>query len=150
MEIAKQLLKAYAPKAIDNLSRRTIPMQNVIGIEGYAYVHPKFQPAVQCILAKAKDLPKEVKRVILFGSTLTYNIKETSDLDICVIVDKEDHHTDIDLINRIDEVCECDIPEDILIESESEFLARSLKAWSVERKISTKGFEIWRRSLSAS
>ncbi|WP_405379632.1 nucleotidyltransferase domain-containing protein [Phascolarctobacterium sp.] len=46
-------------------------------------VHPLKQKIVQSIVAAAKE-DKEVKRIIIFGSSVRYDCDIDSDLDICI------------------------------------------------------------------
>ena len=53
------------------------------------YINPRKQKLVYEML---KDVPSWIEYVIIFGSAVTPNCREDSDLDICVIGDKKEEN----------------------------------------------------------
>jgi len=102
------------------------------GDECLKYIFPSMQKEVQRVIDKAKD-NEQIKRIVVFGSSVTWNCGLGSDLDVAVFGNfDEDMFMKVYRLLKTDAQCDMDILhyEDI----RSELL---------KYEIDTKGVEIY-------
>jgi predicted nucleotidyltransferase len=86
------------------------------------------------------------KEIFLFGSYAVGNFKEESDIDLCIITDKEARK--IDLLKQVRRVIAPVVtkPVDLLVYKEDEFYERAGLNTTFEYKIKNEGIKIYEKS----
>ena len=97
-------------KVEDTLTMKHFPLVVQTDCRNMDRIYPLKQRQVSDIIQIAKSFPV-IKKVIVFGSSITPKCHIGSDLDLCVEADTDDGMTIFELQKKIGEVCNwnCDI-----------------------------------------